>query len=51
MWAIGAPVRLWRLAIAFGGTAQFIAGVVDLRKGSIFGGSAFMSYGANERHS
>jgi len=34
------------LAIAFGGTAQFIAGVVDLRKGSIFGGSAFMSYGA-----
>ncbi len=34
------------LAIAFGGTAQFIAGVVDLRKGSIFGGSAFMAYGA-----
>ena len=34
------------LAIAFGGTAQFVAGVVDLRKGSIFGGSAFMSYGA-----
>lgn len=34
------------LAIAFGGTAQFIAGIVDLRKGSIFGGSAFMSYGA-----
>ena len=34
------------LAIAFGGTAQFIAGLVDLRKGSIFGGSAFMSYGA-----
>ena len=25
------------LAIAFGGTAQFVAGVVDLRKGSIFG--------------
>ncbi len=34
------------LAIAFGGTAQFIAGIVDLRKGSIFGGSAFMAYGA-----
>jgi succinate-acetate transporter protein len=34
------------LAIAFGGTAQFIAGVVDLRKGNMFGGSAFMSYGA-----
>jgi len=34
------------LALAFGGTAQFIAGIIDLRKGSIFGGSAFMSYGA-----
>jgi len=34
------------LALAFGGTAQFIAGIVDLRKGSIFGGSAFMAYGA-----
>ncbi len=34
------------LALAFGGTAQFIAGVVDLRKGNLFGGSAFMSYGA-----
>ena len=34
------------LAIAFGGTAQFIAGIVDLRKGSIFGGTAFTSYGA-----
>jgi len=34
------------LAIAFGGTAQFIAGVIDFRKGSIFGGTAFCSYGA-----
>lgn len=34
------------MAIAFGGTAQFVAGVVDLRKGSLFGGSAFMAYGA-----
>ncbi|MGE5190180.1 MAG: acetate uptake transporter [Gemmatimonadota bacterium] len=42
-WGAG-PVLA--LAIAFGGTAQFIAGVVDLRKGSIFGGSAFMAYGA-----
>ncbi len=40
------PGPTFALAIAFGGTAQFIAGVVDLRKGSIFGGSAFMSYGA-----
>ncbi|MGE5345962.1 MAG: acetate uptake transporter [Acidithiobacillales bacterium] len=42
-WSAGPTLAL---AIAYGGTAQFIAGVVDLRKGSIFGGSAFMSYGA-----
>src|SRR5260370_17920357 len=30
------------LAICFGGTAQFIAGIVDLRKGSIFAGSALL---------
>ncbi len=34
------------LALAFGGTAQFVAGIIDLRKGSLFGGSAFISYGA-----
>jgi succinate-acetate transporter protein len=42
-WGAGPTLAL---AIAFGGTAQFVAGIVDLRKGSIFGGSAFMSYGA-----
>ncbi len=42
-WGAGPTLAL---ALAFGGTAQFIAGVVDLRKGNIFGGSAFMSYGA-----
>ena len=42
-WSAGITLAL---AISFGGTAQFIAGIVDLRKGSIFGGSAFMSYGA-----
>ena len=42
-WSAGPTLAL---AICFGGTAQFIAGIVDLRKGSIFGGSAFMSYGA-----
>ena len=42
-WTAGPTLAL---AITFGGTAQFVAGVVDLRKGSIFGGSAFMSYGA-----
>jgi len=42
-WSVGPTLAL---AITFGGTAQFIAGIVDLRKGSIFGGSAFVSYGA-----
>lgn len=42
-WSAGPTLAL---ALAYGGTAQFIAGIVDLRKGSIFGGSAFMSYGA-----
>jgi len=42
-WGAGPTLAL---AIAYGGTEQFIAGIVDLRKGSIFGGSAFMSYGA-----
>lgn len=34
------------MALAFGGTAQFIAGWVNLRRGKLFGGSAFISYGA-----
>jgi len=42
-WGAGPTLAL---ALAFGGTAQFIAGIIDMRKGSIFGGSAFMSYGA-----
>jgi succinate-acetate transporter protein len=42
-WGAGPTMAM---AIAFGGTAQFVAGVVDLRKGSLFGGSAFMAYGA-----
>ncbi len=42
-WKAGPTLAL---ALAFGGTAQFVAGIIDLRKGSIFGGSAFMSYGA-----
>jgi len=42
-WGAGPTLAM---AIAFGGTAQFLAGVIDLRKGSLFGGSAFMSYGA-----
>ena len=34
------------LAIAFGGTAQFVAGLIAMRKGELFPGSAFTSYGA-----
>ncbi len=43
LWGATATLAL---AITFGGTAQFVAGVIDFRKGSIFGGSAFCSYGA-----
>ena len=42
-WSAGPTLAL---AITFGDTAQFIAGIVDLRKESIFGGSAFMCHGA-----
>ncbi len=42
-WGAGPTLAL---ALAFGGTAQFIAGIIDMKKGNIFGGSAFMSYGA-----
>jgi hypothetical protein len=34
------------LALVFGGSAQLIAGIIALRKGEIFGGSAFVGYGA-----
>lgn len=34
------------MALAFGGTAQFAAGLVALRKGNVFAGSAFVGYGA-----
>lgn len=43
LWGAGPTLAL---AIAFGGTTQFFAGIVDLRKGSLFGGTAFCSYGA-----
>lgn len=42
-WGAGTTLAM---ALFFGGTAQLIAGIVDLRKGSLFGGSAFTSYGA-----
>lgn len=34
------------LAFAYGGTAQFIAGLMEFRLGNTFGGVAFASYGA-----
>ncbi len=34
------------MAIAFGGITQLIAGLIALRKGNMFAGSAFMGYGA-----
>ncbi len=37
---------VYGMALAFGGTAQFVAGLIALRKGNMFAGSAFMGYGA-----
>jgi uncharacterized protein len=34
------------MAVAFGGTAQFAAGLIALRKGNVFAGSAFIGYGS-----
>jgi uncharacterized protein len=34
------------MALAFGGIAQLIAGLIALRKGNMFAGSAFMGYGS-----
>jgi len=34
------------MAMAFGGAAQLIAGLIALRKGNLFAGSAFVGYGA-----
>jgi len=34
------------MAIAFGGAAQFAAGLIALRKGNMFGGTAFIGYGS-----
>jgi uncharacterized protein len=37
---------VYGMALAFGGTAQFAAGLVALRKGNVFAGSAFVGYGS-----
>jgi uncharacterized protein len=39
-----APV--FAMAMAFGGSAQLIAGIIDMRRNNMFGGAAFMGYGA-----
>jgi uncharacterized protein len=37
---------VYGMALAFGGTAQFAAGLIALRKGNVFAGSAFVGYGS-----
>ncbi|MGI0128772.1 MAG: acetate uptake transporter [Thermoplasmata archaeon] len=44
-WGVDNGV-VFPMALAFGGTAQAIAGVIMLRRGEIFPGSAFVGYGA-----
>ena len=39
-WAV------YGMALAFGGSAQFVAGAIALRKGNMFAGSAFIGYGS-----
>jgi uncharacterized protein len=43
--AAGAPVVLG-VALAYGGLAQLLAGMWELRNGNTFGGTAFTSFGA-----
>ena len=43
--AAGEPVVI-PLAMAFGGTAQIIAGIMEFKSGNVFGATAFTSYGA-----
>ena len=43
--AAGEPV-VFPLAIAFGGTAQMIAGIMEYKVGNTFGATAFTAYGA-----
>ena len=43
--AAGEPVVI-PLAMAFGGTAQLIAGIMEFKTGNVFGATAFTAYGA-----
>jgi uncharacterized protein len=42
-WITVGPVL--SMALFYGGTAQFLAGIIAFRKGNMFAGSAFASYG------
>ncbi len=44
-WGV-ANAAVFPMAMAFGGTAQFVAGLIMLRRGEIFSGSAFLGFGA-----
>ncbi len=44
-WGV-ANGAVFPMALAFGGAAQLVAGVIMLRRGEIFPGSAFVSFGA-----
>lgn len=44
-WGV-ANGAVFPMALAFGGGAQFLAGIIMLRRGEIFPGSAFVSYAA-----
>jgi uncharacterized protein len=46
-WFTGDSMNLvLAVALAYGGTAQMIAGVMELPRGNTFGATAFVSYGA-----
>jgi uncharacterized protein len=42
----GAEVLVLGLALFYGGIAQFVAGIIEFRRGNTFGATAFCSYGA-----
>jgi len=44
-WGVS-NAAVFPMAMAFGGTAQFVAGLIMMRRAEIFPGSAFMSFGA-----
>ena len=44
--ALGGNWAVFPLALAFGGLVQLFAGLIGLRKGNLFAGSAFIGYGA-----